>query len=209
MGSICPTVLADNPDEYREQMEAIATFAHRIQIDLGDGIFTTKTVDVTDVWWPEGMSADIHLMYQMPIETVKLLVQKKPHMIILHAEATGDIAETLTYIQQHGVLAGVALLQPTAVEAVRSVIERADHVLIFSGSLGSFGGTADLSLLRKVPQIRAIRSDIEIGWDGGANATNATQLSEGGVDVINVGGAIQKAIRPENAYRVLERQVCD
>lgn len=209
MGSICPTVLADNVEEYREQMEAIAPFAHRIQIDLGDGVFTTKTVDVTDVWWPEGVLADIHLMYQTPVEAVKALVQKKPHMIILHAEATGDIEEMITYIRQHGVLAGVALLQPTVVDAVHSVIKQADHVLIFSGSLGSFGGTADLSLLRKVPQIRALKSDIEIGWDGGANATNVMQLSEGGIDVINVGGAIQKAIRPENAYRVLERQVCD
>lgn len=209
MGSICPTVLAGSPEEYREQMGAVASFADRIQIDLGDGIFTTKTVAIPDVWWPEGVLADIHLMYQAPLDAVRLLLQKKPHMIIVHAESTGDIENILDSIRNQGVLAGIALLQPTAVETVHSLIEHADHTLIFSGALGSFGGTADLALLGKVPQIRAIKPTIEIGWDGGANVDNAARLAGGGIDVINVGGAIQKALRPENAYRMLERQVYD
>lgn len=209
MDSICPTVLAGTLDDYREQMEAVAAFASRIQIDLGDGDFTTKSVDVIDAWWPDTVHADIHLMYRQPLEAVKVLVQKKPHMIILHAESAGAVEDTLAYIQSQHILAGVALLQTTNVTSSRSLIARADHVLIFSGSLGSFGGTADLSLLGKVPQIRAIRDDIEIGWDGGANIENVRRLSEGGIDIINVGGAIQKATRPENAYRALQRQVSD
>lgn len=209
MGSICPTVLASTLDDYREQMETVAAFASRIQIDLGDGDFTTRSVAAAEAWWPDAVQADIHLMHQEPLEAVKVLVQKKPHMIILHAESDGDIEGTLTYIQQRHILAGIALLQTTSVAATRSLIARADHVLIFSGSLGSFGGTADLSLLGKVPQIRALKDDIEIGWDGGANSDNVRRLSEGGIDVINVGGAIQKAARPENAYRALRRQVSD
>lgn len=209
MGSICPTVLADTPDEYREQMETVTPFADRIQIDLGDGNFTTSTVAIADVWWPDTVLADIHLMYQEPFEAVKLLLEKRPHMIIIHAESSGDVGGMLDYIRQQGVLAGVALLQSTGVEAVHSLIEHADHVLIFSGSLGSFGGTADLALLGKVPQIRSIKPDIEIGWDGGANADNAARLADGGIDVINVGGAIQKALRPENAFRDIERHIYD
>lgn len=208
MGSICPTVLAGTIDDYREQMETAAAFADRIQIDLGDGDFTTKSVGVVDAWWPHTVQADIHLMYREPFEAVKALVKKKPHMIILHAEANG-VEDILTYIQEQQILAGVALLQTTNVAAVRSYIARADHVLIFSGSLGSFGGTADLSLLGKIPEIRAIKNDVEIGWDGGATIDNVRHLSEAGVDVINVGGAIQKAARPENAYRALWRQISD
>ena len=42
--------------------------------------------------------------------------------------------------------------------------------------------------LEKVRLIKAINPTVEIGWDGGANDTNARQLMEGGIDVINCGG---------------------
>jgi ribulose-phosphate 3-epimerase len=207
MSVICPTILADTVEEYHEQMDAVAPFVSRIQVDLGDGKFTTETISIADAWWPSTVSADIHLMYEHPTEFLHALVALEPHMVILHAEAREDLGGAITYLQQHGVKVGVALLKDTTVESAWNLIERSDHVLIFSGALGSFGGKADLSLLRKVEKIRSIKSDIEIGWDGGANVENARQLSDGGIDVINVGSAIQKANQPENAYRDILRQV--
>ena len=63
MAVICPTVTAAEPHEYREQIERIAPFAHRIHIDLADGVFTpNKLIDLMQVWWPVGMVADIHRM---------------------------------------------------------------------------------------------------------------------------------------------------
>ena len=202
---ICPTVLARTPEEYDDQIETIRSFADRIQIDLGDGDFTSRTVDIGQVWWPETVSADIHLMYRRPAECLAQLIALKPELIIIHAESEGDIGAMLTHIRHHGILAGIALLQDTVVDDVAELVRLSDHVLIFSGSLGSFGGVADLSLLGKVPQIRTIHETVEIGWDGGANQMTAVALSDGGVDVLNVGGAIQKANHPENAYRALVR----
>lgn len=208
MSVICPTVLADTVDEYREQVEAISRFATRIQIDLGDGRFTTKTVDVSDVWWPDTVMADIHLMYEEPMAALTTLLELKPDMIIVHAEAK-DAQEAIESIQQRGIRAGVALLQDTTVESAHELIRLCDHALIFSGSLGSFGGRVDFSQLSKVKQIRGVKLDIEIGWDGGINADTIKALSDGGIDVLNVGGAIQKANHPENAYRGLRRQLYD
>ncbi|QQS18478.1 hypothetical protein IPL68_07955 [Candidatus Saccharibacteria bacterium] len=56
--SICPTVTTDDPDVYRAHMEEIATYATRVHIDLGDGVFTRQLTAVEDVWWPGGMRAD-------------------------------------------------------------------------------------------------------------------------------------------------------
>ena len=209
MSTICPTVLAATVDDYQEQLGVIEPFANRIQIDLGDGDFTTATVGVADIWWPDTVSPDIHLMYQRPLEALQALVALKPNMIILHAESSGDLGDAIGYLRQHDIGVGVALLQQTNVNSVQDYIRRSDHVLIFSGSLGSFGGTADMSLLGKVPQIRSIREDIEIGWDGGANQDNVRTLRDGGIDVINVGGGIQRANHPENAYRALQRLAHD
>lgn len=205
MSVLCPTVLADSAEEYNEQIEVVRPFADRIQVDLGDGRFTTRSVGIDDIWWPEGMAVDIHLMYQEPQDHLATLVALRPELVILHAEASGDIESMIDFLHEQSIGAGVALLQETTVASTRSLIERADHVLLFSGSLGSFGGSADLRLLGKVPEIRALRPDIEIGWDGGANEQVVGMLKDGGIDVINVGGAIQKASHPQNAYRSLLR----
>lgn len=203
---ICPTVLADTVDDYRDQIGAIQGFASRIQIDLGDGRFTTETVGLADVWWPEHITADIHLMYKEPLKVVADLVALKPGMVIVHAESD-EAGKALELLREQHIRTGVALLQQTSVESAADLIRLSDHVLIFSGSLGSFGGQVDLSLLGKVPQIRNIEPDIEIGWDGGINADTARRLADGGIDVLNVGGAIQKASHPENAYRDLSRRL--
>ena len=207
MSVICPSVLAATLEDYNDQLAAIESFAERIQIDLGDGQFTTETLALDDVHWPSSITADIHLMYSRVSDALPKLIALQPSMVILHAETDEYLETAINHLHDHGIAVGIALLQATEVSTAEQLIKKAEHVLIFSGSLGSFGGKADLGLLRKVAEIRAINPDIEIGWDGGANAENARQLRDGGVDVLNVGGAIQKANRPENAYRELVRLI--
>lgn len=147
--------------------------------------------------------ADIHLMFQRPIEHLETLVSLRPNLVILHVEADGDITAMIRHLQECGIKAGVCLLQQTEVHSARDAIAQSDHVLIFSGSLGRFGGSVDLTQLEKITEIKQINPEVEIGWDGGANAQNAKQLSDAGVDVINVGGAIQRASEPDVAYATL------
>lgn len=200
MSIVCPTVLARDEDDFGAQFERIAPFAKRVQIDLGDGEFTSATLPLEKVWWPKGIVADIHLMYRRPLEHIETLVSLAPSLVIVHAEAEGDLVGMLQHLQTCGISPGIAILQDTPVSKIEQLLAVADHALIFSGSLGSFGGTADLALLEKVEQIRTIRPDIEIGWDGGANEENVIRLALGGIDVINVGGAVQKSQEPEAAY---------
>lgn len=204
MSVICPTVLADQPHTYREQMERIAPFAKRLQIDLTDGDFAPgKTVDLDHVWWPEGAKADIHLMYARPMQQLEKLIDLKPDLVIIHAEAELDKADHAAFadsLHRNDIKAGLCLLKQTSVESVGKLLNKFDHLLIFGGKLGSFGGTADLKLSEKSGQAKAVKPDIEIGWDGGVNDRNARQLAEAGIDVLNVGGFIQKSENPEAAY---------
>jgi ribulose-phosphate 3-epimerase len=78
-----------------------------------------------------------------------------------------------------------------------------DHVLIFSGDLGHFGGKANLSLLGKASELKALKPHVEIGWDGGVNEENALTLVNNGIDVLNTGGFIQRASDPASAYATL------
>ena len=206
MALVCPTILAKSKADFDSQIKNVATIAHRIQIDLTDGRFAEGAeLGPSPVWWPAGIKADIHLMYKQPLKTAKDLLEHRPHMIIAHAEADGNFSELNTMTKSYGVKIGLAILPATEVQSIAAVIGELDHVLIFSGDLGRFGGHADLSLLSKVHELRKIDPSIEIGWDGGINDQNIAELAMGGVDILNVGGYIQNSENPHHAYAILER----
>lgn len=110
-------------------------------------------------------------------------------------------------VKQYGIKVGVALLKPTVPSDIAMLLEAADHAMIFSGELGTYGGSASLMQLEKVRLIKAINAGLEIGWDGGGSVENAFSLAQGGVDVLNVGGAIQKAADPQAAYTAIVNEI--
>ena len=166
MPAICPSILAANTADYKQEIEKVAGFAHRLQIDLTDGQFATpKTIEPKEIWWPAGIKADVHLMYQQPSEAAKQILAHKPNLVIVHAEAGGDFGDFAKRCREAGVKVGVALLSETSVDRIAAAIDGIDHVLIFSGSLGQYGGQADLKLLDKAKLLRSLKPDIEIGWE--------------------------------------------
>lgn len=204
MKIICPTVLAVDAHDYQTQMNRISGFVKRIQIDISDGIFTpTSTVSVEQLWWPDGIKADIHVMYSEPTKYLDELIKLRPHMVIVHAEAKGDFLQIAELLHKHKVKVGVALLPKTSTHMIKPSVQVIDHILIFSGDLGKFGGVADLKLLNKIAQLKEWKQDLEFGWDGGINDENILQLAGGGVDVFNVGGYIQKSPDPRASYQEL------
>jgi ribulose-phosphate 3-epimerase len=202
---ICPTVTATSADEYRQQMERLLPFAVRLHIDVADGLFTpVKLTPLDQVWWPGGVRADIHVMYKNPFGHLPILLSLRPQMIIVHAEGEGDFAGFARAAHENGVEVGVALKPETSPELIRPALGMIDHVLIFSGHLGHFGGQADLSLLEKVKTLKEWKPQLEIGWDGGINNQNAAALAKGGVEVLNTGGFIHHAQDPMRAYETLQ-----
>jgi len=208
MSVIAPTILSETADDYKMQIERLNSFAERVHIDISDGEFApTFTVNAAQIWWPQAWTVDIHAMVARPSEHLETLLSLKPHMIIFHAEVEEGIVPLLQHIKKFDIKAGLALLRSTVPATVAPAIEVADHVMIFSGDLGKYGGTASLMQLEKVRLIRAIRQDVEIGWDGGVNVENAYTLAQGGVDVLNVGATIAKAKDPQNVYATLVSEI--
>ena len=205
---IAPAILAENAQQYKEQVDRITGFAERVHIDLTDGEFApTFTVSIPELWAPEGWTIDIHAMVNKLDEYVPKLIALRPHLIIIHAEAKGDVLGALKEIKRSGIMAGLALLRPTVPQIVEELIKEAEHVLIFSGELGKFGGTASLMQLEKIRLVKMINPNVEIGWDGGVMVDNAYSLVQGGVNVLNVGGTIQKATDPPAMFAKLQQEI--
>lgn len=206
MAVVVPCVTAADAAAYREQMARVAPFAKRVHIDFSDGIFApVRLVNPIQAYWPKKIVADLHLMVVNPVEHLETVISLRPSLVIIHAESQGDLLGMVRQLRAVGIKTGVALLQKTTAESAKLLIADADHVLIFSGNLGHFGGQADLGLLKKVAEVRSINANAEIAWDGGVTADNAGQLVFGGIEVLNAGGAIQKADDPKAAYEELRK----
>ena len=208
MTVIAPAITTDNAEEYKRQIEAFEGVIEAVHIDYSDGEFApVLLLGAQDLWWPKEWKASIHAMVARPSEHLPALIKLKPDMIILHAETEEDITPAIQMIKQAGIRAGVALLRTTVPLRVEPLIQAADHVMIFSGELGKHGGKASMMQLEKVRLIRAIRPNVEIGWDGGVTIDDAYSLTQGGIDVLNVGGTFSESSDLKATFAALQREV--
>jgi ribulose-phosphate 3-epimerase len=186
-------------------MERIEPFCDRVHIDLMDGIFAPTTSPGLDqVWWPSTMKADLHLMYQNPMEKIDQLISLHPSLVIIHQEAVANHHEFADRMHQEGIKVGLAILKSTPVEEISDSVFFFDHILIFSGDLGRHGGIADTNILNKGLKVFEYNPDIEIGWDGGVNDQNAEEIIDNCFTVLNVGSFVQDSDDPAAAYAKLK-----
>jgi ribulose-phosphate 3-epimerase len=208
MSVVAPCITVEVLDDYKAMIETLKPFAKRVHIDISDGDFAPNfLLGESQLWWPPEWQVDIHAMVSRPSEHMAALIALKPSMIIFHTEIQEDRAAVINQIKAAGIKAGIALLRPTVPSTVADIIKLADHVMVFTGELGKYGGTASLMQLEKVRLIKAINPAAEIGWDGGVSIDNAYTLAQGGVTVLNAGGAISKAEDPAAAYATLTREI--
>ena len=206
--SIVPSILTDNKAEYRAQVEKINIFTRRVQIDVSDGTLApATTLDITGVWWPRNLVADLHVMSLTPSVHLDTILKLSPTLCILHAEANEDLTPIIQALKDADIKIGIALLPSTYPGLVKPYIDLADHVLIFAGQLGVQGSQADLMQMEKIPLIRNMKPELEIGWDGGANMSNIRALAHADLDVINVGSAISQAENPESVFQDLVQEI--
>lgn len=204
---VVPTITADNPHDYHRLIGQI-DFAPRIGIDFSDGEFAPhKLINIIQAYWPPDKTVDFHLMYKQPGQHLETMVSMHPSLVVLHVEAEGNLGSVFKELKAVGIKTGAAFLPATNPADYASILQMVDHVLIFAGQLGFYGGTADLKQLDKVGLIKAINPKAEISWDGGINAQNAAQIAAAGVDVLNVGGFIAQSANPQDAYATLKEIV--
>lgn len=206
--TIVPTILANDKQTYRDQIERYHSFTRRVQVDVTDGQFAPQTtLDITNIWWPKTWETDLHLMVAKPSEHLETILKLQPNLCILHAEAEENLLPTFSKLKEAGIKVGVALLKSTYPGKVKHYIEAADHVLIFAGNLGRQGGGADMMQTEKIAIVRNMKPEVEIGWDGGANLSNLRELAHSDLDIINVGSALSTAENPAHVYQELVAEI--
>lgn len=199
MVKISPSILAADFSRLGEEMVAIQNAgAEWVHIDVMDGAFVPNISFGAPVYGCVrkhcSLPFDVHLMINDPIRYLSDFAQAGADLITIHAEATDQVAETLTAIKEYKIATGLSIKPGTPVDAIKEYLPLCDLVLVMSVEPG-FGGQKFMpAAADKIRELVNLRSELglhyEIEVDGGINAETAPLCIEAGVDVLVAGSAV-------------------
>lgn len=209
MKLVVPTITAKDSHQFRTQTELVASISDFAHLDLSSADFfqAKASLNFQQIYLDPILTYSVHLMFQNPLPVVQFILEQQnpPKLIILQAESdSANLLESIKLIKDSGILLGISLLQKSDPKDYSELIKMADQALIFSGNLGQHGGSANLNLTAKVSQIKKIKPELEVAWDGGINSANISNLSLAGIEIFYVGGEIHK--NPDPALKLKELQ---
>jgi ribulose-phosphate 3-epimerase len=202
---IIPAILAKDFTEIQEDTEHVKGWVKTIQIDVCDGQF------VPNPTWPyrkhddtfekisreeEGLPGwdvfdfEIDLMANRPEDLVDAWVSAGAARIIIHAEATGDVARAVDILEGR-VEVGLALAMETPLSVIEPLREKINFIQLMGiDNVGFQHQPFDEKVLGKIKEARIKYPGLPISVDGGVSLETAPELIAAGADRLVVGSAI-------------------
>ncbi len=194
MLEIIPSILTNDPVEFKELLDLCEGKVERVQIDVLDGEFAyNKTVDISILDNYEGsLKFDFHLMVKNPISWVEKCVRAQATRIIGQIEMMSDQLAFVSKVQEVGAQVGLAIDLKTPVSELDPVVlTNLDVVLVMSVEAGFGGQKFEPSILKKLIELDDIRArdntPFKIQDDGGVTLTKIDDAHFDGADEVVIG----------------------
>ena len=207
MIKLAPSILAADFTILGEQIKmADMSGCDYIHFDVMDGMFVPNIsfgIPVLEsIRKVTNKTMDAHLMVERPERYIDKFADAGADNITIHLEATDKVKETLDYIHERGLTAGLSIKPGTAIEELKPYYGVADMFLIMTVEPG-FGGQVYMdSCTEKIKQLRAslneAKLDTDIQVDGGITRENVKTVLDAGANVIVMGSSVFKGNIREN-----------
>jgi len=190
---IAPSILSSDFGRLAEEARRIEDAgADAIHIDIMDGHFVPNLTlgprAVAAINRATSIYLDVHIMVYHPFDFIETFVESGADGITFHFEATEEVKETLDYIRQCKVHAGLSFNPETSESFIPKYLTSCDRILLMTVSPG-FGGQSFMSeVLKKIKFTREmcdkLNLDIDIQVDGGIDEKTAPKCIAAGANYL-------------------------
>ena len=194
MLKITPSILTNDPQEFKKMINMVEDATDRVQIDVIDGKFVdNKTVDPSILNVIEtNLKIDFQLMTKEPIKWVEKCFRAQADRIIGHIEMMTDQGEFVKKVQSLGCKVGLGVDIDTPIEQINPVLlSDVDVVLLMSYKAGFGGQEFNKEVIKKIERLDSIRvrddTPFKIHVDGGINKDTIRGVAKAGADEVSVG----------------------
>lgn len=207
---IAPSVLGLEHGNMRTKLsEIIAGGAELIHFDVMDGQFvppiTFGAQLIKGLRDLGSIKYEAHLMTLTPERHFEAFAEAGCGRIIFHAEVTSHAHRLAQTLRSMGIEAGIAINPATPAEAVRSVLDIVDLVLVMTVNPGWGAQQFIGSAMAKVQQIREWHADVDIEVDGGIDSETLPLAAAAGANVFVVGNYLVRQPDLRSAMQELNR----
>ena len=168
---ITPIIMESDMAVVAEKLKLLqARKRGKVHIDIGDGLFSDllsiAPADLQEVNL-EGLTLDMHLLVDDPVEWVEECVALQPARVIAQIERMGSQRVFMETVAGYGSEAGLALKIETPIEAIENeVLEEIKTILLLEIPPGTTGSPFDMRVIAKIKSLRAKYAG-QIVVDGG------------------------------------------
>lgn len=220
MIQVVPAIIPHTKEQLEEEIKKVCRFAHLVQIDISDGVFTpVKTwpynghdtnyfeeLKTEEVGWPkwEDVQFEVHLMVKFPENVVLDWIHTAVSTVVAHIEATDDFQKIIDICREYNISVGIAIKPSTDFTLIAPFVPKVDFIQCMgSDHLGKHGGILEPEALEKIKILRGLYPESIIAIDIGVNEDSAEDLISAGANKLISGGAILDAPNPETVYNYL------
>lgn len=199
MFKLAPSILAADFAKLGEQIRMIEEAgADELHIDVMDGIFVPSISFgmpvIKSIRSVSKLFFDVHLMIMEPVRYLEEFVKAGADGITVHAEACGNLKETVEKIKEFGVRAGVSIKPETPITVLKEVEPLIERVLVMTVNPGFGGQKLIPGCVEKVKELALHREQTLGGYDiqvdGGITLSNVKLVAEAGAEVFVAGTAV-------------------